>query len=131
MGVCQGQLRISLFKHKFGKKLVFNYCLHVWELMNYDNNSDSWCLKNKVHFETNSYTMPYVLAFNPTNADIVYLLHADHIYECNLTNFNFKKQVGRFPYQLQHQCPFFETEFVKYQSFPLVHPAWPTPLGEA
>ena len=74
--------------------------------------------------------MPYVLAFNPCNADIVFLLHEDHIYECNLTNFNFKKQVGKFPYKLQQKRPHFGFDLVKYQSFPLVHPAWPTPLGE-
>ena len=54
IGVCQGQLRMSLLKREFGKKLLFNYSLQVWELGNYDNNDDSWCLKHEVQFEMDS-----------------------------------------------------------------------------
>ncbi|POO00423.1 F-box domain containing protein, partial [Trema orientale] len=70
IGVVKGQLRLSqLYQAKAQGYLV----LKVWELKNHESESPSWVLVYNLKLNSSA-TRAYVLSFDPSNANVVFLL---------------------------------------------------------
>lgn len=131
LGVVRGKLRLlQLFMIK-----RYGYVLKIWELNHNDNNTSgdnnvasssslsntSWILVHEVRPNKGGKNMMHFCAFHPYNSDVIFLLRKNVIcrYEIGVGEY---EKVGELPDSVKND----RNPWPAVQTFPLVHPPWPT-----
>ncbi|EXC31348.1 hypothetical protein L484_017628 [Morus notabilis] len=95
------------------------FVIKIWELEYTDWVSTSWVLVHELYFKRKYLKNMVGLAFHINNSDVFFIIWGNHVFQYKIKENPYEK-VGEL------QVPINSHE--RICSYPLVHPAWPTPV---